>query len=182
MEFKQYLKIFQKNFIFIAILVISGLALGFYSSRILPSGYRQSQVVFVSDTQSNNPDFAQKQDRAINFTDSASSIIPSEDFLNSISISQTSVEVKKLAPQVLKITTASQSAEKSRQDLENIISKFNEKTENFIGDKDIQLKPVGVTPEPTHFALSMKVLGVFGALIGFIASISIISLATYFKF
>lgn len=182
MEFKQYIKLIQKNLAFIAILIFVGLFLGLYSSRFFPSSYRQSQVLFVSDTQSINPEFNKNQERAINFTDTAASIIPSEDFLNSIQISQTSVDVKKLAPQVLKITTSSQSASKSKQDLETIVLKFNEKTENLTGDKSLQLKPVGVMPGPSHFVLDSKILAIFGAFIGLTVSVSIIALAAYFKF
>mgnify|MGYP001601264765 CR=1 FL=1 len=182
MELKQYLKLIQKNITFIGILTIVGLILGLYSAKLLPSGYKQSQVFFVTQsTADESPNTLYKQDRALNYTDSAVSIIQSDDFLLSAQISQSTVEVKKLAPQVIKITLTSQSREKSTQDLSTILLRFNEKTEQILQSKTIQLTPIGIAPTPVFFALNSKILAIFGALIGFISSAAILALTSYFK-
>lgn len=182
MELKTYLKIIKKNLIFISIFAVIGVILGFYSTNFLPSGYIQNQTLFVSDTgKYENPNSTIKQDKALNYTDSAVSIIQSEDFLLSAQITNSKIEVKKLAPQVIKITATSQSAEISRQDLLSSVEKFNEKTQQLLGDKSIQLTPIGSTPTPTYFALNNKILATFGALIGIISSAAILALVSYLK-
>lgn len=182
MELKQYLKLIQKNIIFICILAALGAFLGFYSAGFLPSGYRQSQTFFVSESAKNeNPESSFKQERVLNYTDSAVSIIQSEDFLLSLQVSQSKIEAKKLASQVVQLTSTNQSAEKSKQDLLIVVSKFNEKTEQLLGDKSIQLAPIGIAPEPAYFALSNKILPIFGASIGIIISAAILALVSYLK-
>ncbi len=182
MELKIYIKLIQKNLIFIGILTVIGIVLGFYVAGFLPSGYKQNQTLFVSETEKNEtPNPLLKQDRALNYTDSAVSIIQSEDFLLSAQITNSQIEAKKLAPQVIKITLTSQSAEISKQDLSTIILKFNEKTQQLLGDKSIQLIPIGPTPTPNHFALNNKILASFGALIGIISSAAILALVSYLK-
>jgi capsular polysaccharide biosynthesis protein len=182
MEFKIYLKIIKNNFIFISIFAVIGMLLGFYSANFLPSGYRQNQTFFVSETKKDGESsLLSKQDKASVYTDSAVGIIESEDFLLSAQILNSQIEAKKLAPQVIKITVTNQSAEISKQDLSTAISKFNEKTQQLLGDKSIQLVPIGPTPAPTHFALNTKIMASFGALIGIISSAAILALLSYLK-
>ena len=182
MEFKVYLKIIKNNVIFIGIFTVIGVILGFYSAGFLPSGYRQNQTLFVSETEKDeDPAPLFRQDKALSYTDSAVSIIQSEDFLLSAQITNSQIEAKKLAPQVIKITVTSQSAETSRQDLSTSILKFNEKTQQLLGDKSIQLIEIGPTTIPTHFALNNKILASFGALIGIVSSAAILALVSYLR-
>lgn len=182
MEPNQYLKILKTNLIFVAILVLVGAFLGFYSSHLLPSGYKQSQVFFVSqilEDKTKSSGFAQPE--AVGFTDSAVSILESQDFLLSTQISQSSVEVKKLANQVLKITVSSETEEQSKKDLASLVSNFNDKVSSFLGDNEVQLTPVGSSPQASYFALSSKVLALFGALLGLMSALALLALASYFK-
>lgn len=182
MELNIYLKLIKKNFIFIIIFAVVGTLLGFYSTGFLPSGYSQNQTFFVSETEiEKNPSLLTNQDKALNYTDSAVSIIQSEDFLLSAQITNSQIEAKKLAPQVIKLTSISHSSETSKQDLSTAVLKFNEKTQQLLGNKSIQLTPIGPAPNPTYFALNSKILAMFGATIGIISSAAILALVSYLK-
>lgn len=182
MEAKDYIKIIKKNLIFIILLTGLGAFLGFYSGKFLPSGYKQSQVFFVSQvTQSQDQSSLLTHEQAVSFTDSAQSILQSPDFLLSSQIFQSSVEVKKLANRVLKITVSSQTEERSKKDLGVVVANFNNKVSNFLGNGHLQLTPVGDLPHASYFALDTKILSVVGALLGLISAIAILALANYFK-
>lgn len=180
MEAKKYLKIIRENVIFLVILVVVGAALGFYSTKLLPAGYLFSQVYFVSSSQPTTSDNI-REDKAITFTDSAVSILESRDFQQAAEITESSVDVKKLAHQVISITVTSNKPAKSQSDLFTLVTNFNVSVADWLGSNSVQLKPVGVPNNPSFFALDKKVMTGFGALIGLIASVSVLAVVRYFK-
>lgn len=181
MEANQVIKIVKKNIAFLLILASVGAILGYYSNKLLPSGFKQTRVFFVANSKGQEPGNFIGQDPAINFTDSAANIIPSPDFLLAAQVSQSAVEVKKLAPQLLRITVTSASPAQSQQDLSTLVASFNDKIPQLTGDDSIQLTPVGVSPQVAYFALNAKILTLFGALLGTISAITILAVFQYLK-
>lgn len=181
MEANQIIKIVKKNIAFLLILASVGAILGYYSNKLLPSGFKQTQVFFVTNSHKQESSNFIGQDPAINFTDSAANIIPSPDFLVSAQIYQSTVEVKKLAPQLLRITVTSAQAAQSQQDLDALVTGFNAKIPQLTGDDSIQLTPVGASPQAAYFALNAKILTLFGALLGTIVAITIVAVFQYLK-
>lgn len=180
MEAKELIKIARRNLIFFIIFALVGALVGFYSNKLLPSGYRQSRVLFVTSSKVSEPNAIIVQDPATNVADSAVSVIPSQDFLLYSQVKST-VEVKKLAPLVIRITATSHSPEQSQQDLETLISSFNTKISQLRSDASVQLAPVGTNTQASYFAFNSKILTLFGALIGVAAAITILAVSLYLK-
>lgn len=180
MEIQIYLKILRKNAFFIVAMVLIGAIIAFSSTRFLKSGYKNDMVYFLTVSGSSSPDTNQRLDPT-NITDTAVAILTSQDFLNETGISSLSVDAKKLAPQVVKLTLTSESAQLS-QDSQIIVSnKFNQKLTSFIPDASVKLEPVGSPSKSFQKILNSKILAVFGALVGFLASLVIITLSKYLK-
>lgn len=180
MDIKDYIKILTKNAFFIIILTLIGATVAFSSTRFLKSGYKNEMVYFLVINQPENSLQNQKLDPT-NTTDTAVAILASPDFLKETAINALSVDVKKLAPQVIKLTLTSDNSQLSQSSQAQVATKFNQKVTTFITNGTLKLEPVGESPPSIHNALNSKVLAVFGALIGLLASLTSIAIVRYLR-
>src|SRR3989344_4816618 len=121
MELKFYLQIIKKNLALIASLALIGAFSAYFSTSFLESGYKATGTFYLSNNSSNedqqryNFDGYFSQSTAINATDTTVAILTSSDFQKEFSGSQASVGVRKIAPQVIEITTTSQDQQLSKK-------------------------------------------------------------------
>lgn len=185
MEFKEYIKIFKKYSAFILLCVILGAVVGFFSTNYLPQGYRLTQTLIISGPQpapdTYNYEGFYSQERARNFTDTAVAILESGDFQKEIP-QNGSLEVKKLAPQVIRLTVTAKDPATSKDLMQKTQEAFNKKYLELAGDnQNITLKPIASPEEPAFQRSSRKIYAAGGAIIGLALSIAAISLKSYFR-
>lgn len=175
MELKEYLKVYKKYWVLIIIIAVLSAVLAFFYSRQLPTGYKNSQTFFLSpQTGSTNLETFHAQEKARNFTDTAVAIISSPDFKSQITTGGESLAVKKLAPQVLQITTFSTNPENSKILTKKAISLANEKFSTNLVEVESALEPADVAQKKYIYVLA-------GLVAGLAFAIFAISLKTYFK-
>ncbi|MDP2632930.1 MAG: hypothetical protein Q8P25_04400 [Candidatus Curtissbacteria bacterium] len=181
MELKEYLSIFKKYLVFIILCFVLGIVLGALTTNLLPSGYNLSQTFYLniptpSNTpQSENYDGFYAQERARNFTDTAVAILESSDFQSEVVIETQALLVKKLAPQVVRLTTIAQNRESSKDLMRKTTDTYNRK---FTG---ISLSPIASPREPSFKRSSRKIYAAAGAVLGFATAVVVISLKSYFR-
>lgn len=180
MDLKDYIKILAKNAFFIIILALIGAAVAFSSTGFLKSGYKNETVYFLIISGTGNLDAAKKIDPT-NITDTAVAVLTSPDFLKEASTGSLSIGAKKLAPQVIKLTITSQSPELSKNSQAPVIEKFNQKLAIFVPEASLKLEPLGEEGQSFQQVLNSKILAVFGALVGLLASLVIIAIIRYLK-
>jgi len=187
MEFKEYIKIFKKNIGVLLLLVVLGVVLALVITYKLPSGYSQSRLFYIAGpktTSQTNYDYEgyYVQQKARDFTDTAVAILESADFTSEVGIFSVGLSVRKIAPQVLRLTAVAKDAREAEDAIEKISQSFNLKLVNLTGnDPALQIKPIGKA-QPSYFSSpNKKILGVFGASLGFIFGIMVVGLKVYFK-
>ena len=186
MELKQYLKIFKQYSPLIIAFSLLGAALAFVLTPRLPSGYTASQLFYVvSPKLAQNPSYNFEgyfiQEEARNFTDSAIAILSSADFTSELAGPNLSINARKAAPQVIRLSVTAETPENSRKLLTKAVSSFNQKMVDLTGDQAVRIKAVGPEMEATFAGFNQKIMMVFGFLIGAIFAILTVSLKTYFK-
>lgn len=186
MELKQFLLIFKKTLPIILVFSLFGAFLTYLVSARLPSGFKKDQLFYLTPANSSQKeayDFEgfYAQEKARNFTDSVVAIIESPDFTNELTPSGT-LAVRKVAPQIIKITAVGRSPEDATILLSNSLNVFNQKILSLSGlDNAMQLKPIG-NPQPTAQAsFNKKLLALFGFAAGATFAIFVIGLKSYFK-
>lgn len=187
MELSHFIKILKKYSLFIVILVVLGAIIGFLSSDFFASGFRRNQTYFVSEksqTGENTPNFNSEayfqQEKLRNATDSLVAVLESEDFQNEALTSQDSLQVRKLAPRVIRLTYLSQSQENATANLDTVIDKFNDKITTLSEDNtNFQLKPIGASSAPIYSKLNSLTLLAAGALIAAAFALFIVGLKEY---
>lgn len=180
MDLKDYVKILTKNAFFIIALTLIGAAVAFSSTGFLKSGYKNEMVYFLVISDSGNSLTSQKLDPT-NITDTAVAVLTSPDLLNETAISSMSLDVKKLAPQVIKLTLTSQSPELSKNSQAPVVEKLNQKLTAFVPEATLKLEPVGEESQSFQQVLNSKILAVFGALIGLLASLVTVAIVRYLR-
>lgn len=189
MELKEFLKIIKKNILFIIITALAGGVIGFSSSGFFPSGYSQSQLFFItqpaSQVQTNQEyDFEgyYQQEKSRSFTDTAIAILESSDFTSEVLNPQNLLSVRKIAPQVIRITVSSQTPQSLKGQTEKIASSFNSKIIDLTGSTaSAQLKAVGRANDSIFSGFNNKILFLFGLLLGTTFALFITGLKNYFK-
>lgn len=186
MELKNAIDLLKNNIFFLIFFIILGAVIGYQSAQFLPSGYNQSQLFFVTkpqtDQQSDSYEGYYSQENARNFTDTAAAILEDSQLLRqSLKDSQTAT-IRKVAPQVIRITLQSRKKENLAGSINQIAGSFNSKVADLTqSESPISLKPVSQASEISFFALNPLVLSLFGATLAIIAALFIIFLKTYFK-
>ena len=187
MEFKEYIKIFKKNIGVLLLLVVLGVVLALVITYKLPSGYSQSRLFYIAGpktTSQTNYDYEgyYVQQKARDFTDTAVAILESADFTSQVGISSVNFSVRKVAPQVIKLTATAKDSLEAENAIEKISQSFNLKLVNLTGnDPALQIKPIGKA-QPSYFSSPNKIIvGVFGGSLGFIFGILVVGLKVYFK-
>lgn len=191
MELKAYIKILQKNFLFIVLCVVIAAGISYYIAQKSQNGYKLEQTYFIAQTE--NQQSAQdqlqpsvygnyyQQEAARNFTDSAVSILQSPDFISLYTPSSNSVTAQKIAPQVLKITINSPSTSEAKFLLDRLVIGFNQNLKSWAPSNTFELKAIGQTQEPFIDSLDTKVLVTAGAFLGFALAVCVVAIKTYFK-
>lgn len=187
MELRELTKIFKKNIVAILVFGLFGLILALLISYKLPSGFSQSQSFYIVPPQvipQTNYDYEgyYAQAKARDFTDTAVAILETADFTSEVGLPSVSLSVRKVAPQVLRLTAVAKDPQETEDAIEKISQSFNLKLVNLAGnDTALQIKPVGKA-QPSYFSSpNKKILGVFGGSLGFIFGILIVGLKVYFK-
>lgn len=174
----QYIKIVKTNLFFICALTLVGAICGYLSVAHIESGYKAQQTIFVRIEKINPLSYEGVDAQTI--TDTVAAYISSTDYQRKTNkISQTTA--KKVAAQVVTLTATSQSLEEAQNSLKNTTTNFNQVAPDLITHSKVELVNVGEEAIPTKNALNSRVLALFGAILGFAASISIISASRYFR-
>ncbi len=180
MDLKEYITIIKKNAFFIIVLTLIGASVAFSSTKFLKSGYKTSAVYFLVISSQQNTSTNQKLDPT-NITDTAVAVLSSPDFLNEVATNNLSLDAKKLAPQVIRLTLTSKDQQTSEKSLTPVVDKFNQKLASLISESSPKLEPVGVHGQSIHDVLNNKILAAFGATVGLLASLVIIAVVRYLK-
>lgn len=183
MELKEYLEIIKKNILIIVLLTVLGAAVAFYFSQNFQSGYKFEQTLFISP-QETSADIPQNSyyslEKARNFTDTAVAILQSPDFTSSLDV-QGSVATRKLAPQVIRITTVAQDRQLAKSLMGEVINSFNTKIKELQPSSIFQINTIGKVPDSQPASPSPKIVLAFGAASGFVVSLIAVGLKTYFR-
>jgi len=176
MKIKEIITIIKENVIFISVVVILFALLAYLSTSFKKPGYTQDRTVFLKIQQSTSSD---RLPDIQALTDTAVAILSSRDFQNSTG-APAAVSVKKIAPQVISISSSAQTGQMASQAVEKTITEFNNVSSNLINYSPV-LQSIGSQPEPGKALLNNKVLTVFGALVGFIIALSTITISRYLR-
>ncbi len=175
MELKEFIKIIRSYLAVIIVLAIVGAAGGFYSTRYFSSGYHHTQDFFLVEN-------LFTQEKARDFTDSAIAILESPDFKDEVLNPGDTLIVRKLAPQVVRLTYISPNVDTSNLQLQSITQKFNLKIQTLTASNQTpELKAIGNSQMPSYSSLNQSVLAVAGVLLGTIFALFVIGLKNYFK-
>lgn len=189
MELKDFLKIIKDNVITLIILVALGAFFGFYSTKYFASGYHHNQTYFLTDSstqiqpqQNVKSENFFSQEKAGNFTDSTIAILDSPDFKSEVLNTGDSLIVRKIAPQVIRLTLVSPIADSENPKLNTIVEKFNLKIKDLAGStQSSELKAIGSAQPPSHSSLNRSVLTAAGSLLGILFAFFTIGVKNYFK-
>lgn len=179
MELKVYLKVFKKYWPAVIILTLFGAALGYFYTRHLPSGYRATQTFFIAPAPAGefNIEANNAQEKARNFTDTATAIISSAPFQSQIIPSGQTLTVKKNAPQVLTISAHAP----TREEAGAVVVKSKELFNSRFGSPGATLEEIGPAQTPQAILGTPIIYALAGAILGFGFAIFTISLKTYFN-
>ncbi len=185
MELKKIIESLKPYLLFLIILGLIGAVVGAKSASFFPQGYRQSQLFFVTgpnaiDSQDSIGAYF-KQEKERNFTDTAVAIIQDPDFSNEVFASQIAVSVRKLAPQVIRITTQSPHKNNLDGSLQKINAAANEKINQLSSSHANQITPIFDAQDVSYFALNKFTLAAAGVILGLISGIIVSALKLYFK-
>lgn len=183
MELTKFLKIFKENLAFIVIISLAVAAISTMSASFLPPLYSASRIYFVtgqSQKTSLNENYY-SQENARNFTDTAVAVLQSTDFAAQVVKTGDSLTVRKLAPQLIKITISAKNPSDLNANITSIASNFNNKIAQLEGSPSSQLAPIGQIGKPTFFALNKPILFAFGLILGSALAIFIVGVKNYFR-
>lgn len=187
MDLKQFIKIIKKYSLFIIILVVLGAVVGVFSTSLTSSGFQRTQTYIFSDKSSNPQNNPNSQAEAYytgenlrNSTDTFIGILQSDDFQKEAVASGDSLQVKKVAPQVIRLTYSSPVERNSAENLDKVVVKFNSKIANFTKTNfTIQLEPVGMAQTPVSSSVNNTTLLFAGAFVGIAFALFIVGLKEY---
>ncbi len=186
MEFKEYLAILKKNAFFILFLAIFGAAVSLLITAKITKGARLSQLFYVQAPKEALEVYHFEgyytQEKARNFTDSAVVILESPDFTSEVVDSSISVSVRKVAPQVIRLTVAAGDLQTSQEVIPKIASAFNSKMISLSGDDQApKLVAIGQFPKALATRPTRSIATVFGAVVGGIFALMVAGLKTYLR-
>lgn len=189
MELNEFITLVKKYIVLIVIFALIGAVLGVSSTKFFSSGFNHQRFYFLTDP---SPDIQENQDyrsenyflqeKSRNFTDTAVAILDSPDFKNEVLGPGDLLQVRKVAPQLVRLNLISQSADSNFSKLQKVTVVFNRKIQNLTESTPTsQLKPVGSVSSPSYSSLNSRVLLVFGAILGAAFALLIIGLKNYHK-
>lgn len=176
MEPKDYLDVITKNLYFFLALVVIGAAVGYFLATNYPKSQGFEKVFYVSKTP--NEQKSQEDQNINNSTDSAVYILSSAEFQKSQGFPTTPFAVRKMAPQVIKITTNTQ----NQGQITTLVSSFNSQLSTLENSKPTyELKPISQNTEEITKGLNRKVTAAAGSLFGFVVALAVTGLKNYLK-
>jgi len=188
MDLREIYKLIRNQIYFVIALILFGAIIGAQSAKFFPSGYSKSQLFFlttapVPDAGENSyfaPYYAQENAR--NFTDSAVALMASQEFLEEVLPEGASVTIRKVAPQLIRITAQSPNPADLNSPLERVSQAYNQKiTEVSPNAYASQLKAVSQPTAPAFYALNAQILAAAGAVLGLMSSLIVVGLKVYLK-
>ncbi|GEM_PF-3032077 len=185
MEIKEILKELKKSLVFLLTLSLLGAVIGFYLSKNLENFPHAQLDVFISPPGSNisasNENYY-NQEQARNFTDTAIVILESPDFANTIKGQNGSITAAKLAPQLIRITSQSETEEGAKNLLLNSLADFNRKLDTLVeGNQKLVLKPIAAEPRVFIPVINSKIVAMAGMIFGLAFALFVITLKKYFR-
>ncbi len=189
MELKKYLQIAKNNIVLIAIIALIGAFSAYFTAPRLQSGYRAQNIFYLSNqAQETTPPQSYNfggyflQSTAINATDTAVAILESGDFQSKLKNPGAATAVKKIAPQVIKITVSSQDPKIPNAQMESVPETFNKKMKelNPVGPT-LTLSPISGQTDVSYHSLNAKVLALTGLFLGIVFAFLILGLKTYLE-
>lgn len=186
MELKTYIEAFKKYIVFIIALTIMGGILAFFITSNFKPGYSLSQTFFISppnisqETSAEDPNYF-AQEKARNFTDTAVAIIDSQDFKSTVLNGSQSLSVRKLSPQVIRLTVVSTSSSDATRLMQQIPTQFNSKLSTLQPDSPIFIKEIAPAPQPALVKADRRIFTVAGLILGFAFAFFALSLKFYIK-
>lgn len=176
MTLNDFLNMLRKNLVFIVFLILISAGVAFYSTGFLKSGFREEKLLFLTldDTQTSKDirlDPTNSTDTAIALLNSGLKVVQPK----------MSIDAKKVAPQVIKLSVESQDPGLAEQTATSLVETFNSQAKNLMPGHNITLTQIDQNQAPARQLLNSKVMAAFGALVGFVLAIMAIILARYFK-
>lgn len=177
MELRQYLKILRKNLALIIIFGCAGALIAFFLTLKLPSGYSQRSLFYLvppptASATSYNAEGYYAQEKARNFTDTAVAILESNQ----------SVSVRKVAPQVIRLSAFAPSGEAARLLIEKAATRFNQELNNLSGQADsLKIVPIDSQRSSNYSSPNRLVYLPSGFLGGFLFALLAIGFKVYFR-
>ncbi len=188
MELKAYLETFKKYYLLIGLFTVIGAIIAFTYVAKTPAGSRIDQTFYVATQPKNlgqapatELDTYTQNQNARNFTDTATALAQSPDFSQAFVKSGQSLQVRKLAPQIIKVTATSQNSQESQNLLKSFEIELNQKIATLDPAAGVSIKSIGQTPSAYSTKLNRKIIILFGAFMGFVFAVFTSGLKTYFK-
>lgn len=177
MEIKSISKLIRTYLIFILICALVGAVAGYFVSDFLTQGFAKSQTFYLVTQKQ-----AQTPESTSSLTDSAIGILTSPEFTQEVrnSSPDTTLDVRKIAPQVIKITSSSGETISASSALRNSQDIFNSKIKN-LDDKILELREIGLPLQATYSSYNKSLLTLTGALLGLLFAACSIFLKNYYK-
>lgn len=179
MELINYINILKKHLAFILTLSILGAMVAYTSTSFIKSGVVFERTLFLKIIENDSNSNTQLDVSAL--TDTSVAYVGSADFLNSANTHQAAVSVRKLAPQIIRLTVTSPSPETSREVSQNVVGIFNNRAKDLTTTAQVELLQTGEPNEPAKQVLNRQILAIFGAFIGATLSLVILMLSQYFR-
>lgn len=190
MEFKLYLKVAKRYWLFIVAASLAGALLATFAVSKMPQSYVLTQTFFITPAPVQN--FAQYHfeayyaaEKARNFTDTAVAILNSADFGGQVVAGGQTLQVRKLAPQVIQIKAVAANPNEAKQLMARTVNTFNTK---FIFGQPLPadpgsfgLKEVAPAGEPIRQLVKRQVASAAGLVLGLAFAVFVVSLKSYFK-
>ncbi len=188
MELREFAKVIKKYLVFIIILAAIGAAIGFFSIRFFPSGYQQSRIYFIGQKQDSakSPNLGSEgyylQEKLRNSTDALVAILQSGDFQKEAIVAGDQLQVRKVSPQIIRLTYISADRQNATANLDHVVDKFNIKI-TVLGESTqaAQLKTVGTPQQPVFSKFNKLSLLLAGSILGVVFALFVVGVKEYNK-
>jgi len=184
MELKTFLKILYSNVAYIVALSFIGAVIGLTLTKSSQSGFKVQKIYYLqapSTSQVYSFENFYTQENSRNFTDTAVEIIKSPDFTSTFLQEEEQIAAKKIAPQLIALTTVAQSRQKAQELTSVVEESFNQKISSLESTHSAKLVAINPNTASFSFAPSTKLFTLLGLLSGAVFALFAISLKTYFK-
>lgn len=183
MELKTFLKILKAYLVNILILASFGGVLGYYSSKISAESFQIEKTYFVrmpSSDAANQIENLLIQNQASSQTDTAVALLESADFQGEALSVGSSLSVRKLAPQVVRLTITNSSQDNLLKDFQNLPQNFSLKTQK-LNQNNLNLVSVSENNKIQQPNVNTKITTGVGFLLGLLSALLLIGLKLYLK-